>query len=168
MRISINLYSVLFICWFAIGQQQSLSCQSHPDSLLFSQLTSCFPDYRSGFDESSSIGLIDSVFNSCADKYDFLIRNPELYELKVTGTAAPFDRYVPFTEWLHLMDTTNLQNLTVWYDLENRKDGMIIESLYFSITPNEPDFSLYRSIVRSIIIYRMNKTIISIQDSDLN
>ena len=123
---------ILFGFCFVFEQLKTESCPSSADNIsqFFPPLTNCFLDYRS--DESSSIGLLDSIYKFNSDKNESSIRNHELLQVEITGTTASPNRFVPFHQWLHYRYSSNINDVTNWKDLKSRQDGMIIESLYLS------------------------------------
>ena len=125
---------ILFGFCFVFGQLKTESCPSSADnvSIFFPPLTNCLLDYRSGPDESSTIGLLGSIYKFNSDKNESSIRNHELLQVEITGTTASPNRFVPFHQWLHYRNSSNLNDMTNWKDLKSRQDGIILESLNFS------------------------------------
>ena len=84
-----------------------------------------FEDYRQGFNDSSSIGYLKYLFIDDSIKFKYIERNPDLRELNVTGTAAPFEKRIPFDEWINQLYVEQDINHIFTYRLEERTDVMV-------------------------------------------
>lgn len=125
-----------------------------------------YEDYKVGANDSLSIGVLKTILINAKDKFTYEKINPKISELYVTGTASPFRERVPFKTWIEDCIHTNDYNshYSMGYRLERRQDGMDIE--YLVVRNNVNKDKSYP--VRTIIIHRLEGSIISIWDSILN
>ena len=153
-----KLSSILF---FIIAFSCNISAQ---DSAKFESLApnNIFETYVVGENDAPSIGLLQEIFFDSSSKEKYAQINPKIKNLKVTGTAAPFEKRIQFSEWIEkyvILGEFNQNTDNVKYSKSERSDGMIQEFLVMSNNEGKR---------RTVIISRMNGTIISIWDSKLN
>jgi hypothetical protein len=119
-----------------------------------------FETYVVGSNDTSSIGLLKDLFIDSTAKEKFREKNSKLDFLQVTGTASPFDKRIPFLEWINdYVKIEKYHSSQIKYTVSKRSDGMVQE---FLVINNNEGWK------RTVIISRMDGSIISIWDSNLN
>lgn len=119
-----------------------------------------FEDYITGSNDVPSIGLLENLFFDSLVKNQFIKINPNLTGLKVTGTAAPFEKKIPFNFWIENYICSDVYFYSAMkYSISYRSDGMVQE---FLVITKDSEWQ------RTIIISRMLGSIITVWDSELN
>lgn len=116
--------------------------------------------YLIGANDTPSIGILRYLLIDSTAKTKYAKVNPEIVSLKVTGTAAPFDKRVPFSKWLDDYVTIDSSDLSVKrYSISYRYDGVVQE---FLTVYQQGEWK------RTVIISRIQGSIITVWDSMLN
>ena len=120
-------------------------------------------DYPVGANDVPSIGVLERLLVDSTAKFEFAKVNPNIITIKVTGTAIPFKRKIPFQQWIDEF-LKNEPYTSSKMDYHNsaayRTDDVVQE--FLDVYNKDGKWQ------RGIIISRYQGSIVNIWDSALN